>query len=246
MPTLQIQGVSFTFTKDGFALTHYLANPNVMSLRPHVKPDEFTAGMASTWLFGEASGHYQPMAYAYNWRPLAWPLCEGPDTFGQSHFNAAQFSMADGSVRVLSRDIDQGIVEELASAPPLASEEEVRRPERHFELTGNGAKRRRVYYATKPRIRVKGGGESTYIIYAVDGRTAEFAHAAEESEFIESTELDLAGVVDRYPSLTAIEIRPLDDHAAALIRRLRNLRTIITSGADLSDDGIQLLRGNPT
>lgn len=242
MPTVQHPGIDEQFTEDGFTLTHYMANPNLLSLRPHVRMNELTAGASCTWLFGEASGNYQPMAYAYNWRPLAWPLLDGPDSFGIHR--AAQFVMVDGSLQTFSQSTDRQVIETLAAAPPLADRADTLRPTRTFKLTNFRGQRRRITIATSQKVPTKEGGNYE-IIFAASSHTAEYARIPSVNEFIKSTELDLATAVKRYPTLRVIEVSEINDHTVELLAKLPQLETIVCLIPQLSDRGWSQLKSLP-
>ncbi len=63
---LVIPGVDQTFSADGCGLLHYMANSNAMHRNHCVSFDDMTTGTANNWLFGEASGNYQPWGYPFN------------------------------------------------------------------------------------------------------------------------------------------------------------------------------------
>ncbi|MBT4867591.1 MAG: DUF1559 domain-containing protein, partial [Planctomycetaceae bacterium] len=53
---------------NGYALIHYMGNPNLLHRNSSVSFDDCTAGLANTWLLGETAGEYQPWGYPFNWR----------------------------------------------------------------------------------------------------------------------------------------------------------------------------------
>ena len=123
---------SKAYTTDGFALLHYLGNPNLLHRNSSVKLDDLEAGLEETWLLGEVAGNYQPWGYPFNWRPLGTSLNSGPDSYGRPTGDGAMFVMADASVRFLQNEVDPSILKALANAPPVAPAEAVKVPNIHF------------------------------------------------------------------------------------------------------------------
>lgn len=70
------------FTSQGYGLTNYLGNPNLLYRNSNVSIEQMSNGTSHTWLAGEVAGNFQPWGYPFNWRPLGTKLCNGPNSFG--------------------------------------------------------------------------------------------------------------------------------------------------------------------
>jgi hypothetical protein len=127
-------GVSEVCTVNGYGLTHYMGNPNLLHRDSHVKLKEMTAGTSHTWMVGEAAGNYQPWGYPFNWRPLGTQLNAGAAGYGRPSGDEVQLMMADGSVRFLGNDVDPEYLSRLASTPPVAAAEATIVPARRFKF----------------------------------------------------------------------------------------------------------------
>jgi Protein of unknown function (DUF1559) len=124
-------GVEPVFTADGYGLTHYLGNPNVLHRNSCVSLDEMTSGTSNNWLVGEVAGNYQPWGYPFNWRALTWPLNGNVSSYG-AWPDGCHICLADGSVKFFSDKTDRAVIESLATAPPIASAAQTATPETKF------------------------------------------------------------------------------------------------------------------
>ena len=134
MLTTRIPGASQSHSDDGLGLLHYMANPNVFHRNSSVALSDMTNGLQNSWLLGEADGDYAPWAYPFSWRELALPLNSRPGGFGRPTGDGAMFCLADGSVTKIANDVDPIKINKLATAPPVASQERIRKPTRKFRL----------------------------------------------------------------------------------------------------------------
>lgn len=217
-------GVGDTYTRDGFGLTHTMANPNILNCGPGVRMSELTSGLSHSWLFGGVVGEYQPWGYPYNWRKLTWPLNADGGGYGGWR-GGAQFCLADGSVRFVASELDREVLAQLASAPPIAAAELTAVPLRRFDVTDDRVARKREWFEAVPRQPTK-GSIGTDIIYGMDGepRVATLRFTPSEMSKIG---LGLKGVVERYPSLQVLLVGEINEEDAARIAKLRQLRTLI-------------------
>lgn len=123
-------------TNTGYALTHYLGNPNLFYRNSCVEFGQMKNGSAHTWMSGEIAGNFQPWAYPFNWRSLGTKLCDGPESFGFPAWSGGHLLMADGSVSFFSDTMSPELLKRLADAPPVASKEQTAQPTKIFQ-TGN-------------------------------------------------------------------------------------------------------------
>lgn len=129
----EIPGVDARFTSAGFALTHYLGNPNVLHQNSHVAFEDMQDGKTNSWLAGEVMGHFQPWGYPFNWRRLGTRLCNGPDCFGHAPWDGGHLLMADGNVVFYSQETSPEILKQLMNAPPVPTSEQTETPGTRFE-----------------------------------------------------------------------------------------------------------------
>ncbi len=129
-----IPGVDQCYSRDGYGLLHYMANPNAMHRNHCVTFDDMTIGTANNWLFGEASGNYEPWGYPFNWRSLKTPLNNGPDGYGV-WTDGGYICLADGSVRFFSNATDTALLKSLANAPPVATSEQTNVPDHRLDMS---------------------------------------------------------------------------------------------------------------
>src|SRR5262245_60196770 len=73
---------------------------------------------ADTFLVGELGGDFTPWACPYNWRPLT-TLDAVPRTYGRPEGTGGHFLMVDESVRWISPDVSNDVLEALRG-PDLA------------------------------------------------------------------------------------------------------------------------------
>ncbi len=241
VPVASIPGVAEHYTSDRLALLHYMGNPNVLHRNKSVTIDQMTAGTANTWLLGEVSGNYQPWGYPFNWRPLSLPLNSGPDTFGRPTEDGAQFCLADGSVRLCTNEIDPAIINGLATAPPIASPQDVAQPVRLFG-TQSGQGERIV-----TSLHVNEYGARLNQIVCIDGngvpQTAVFSCSGKGGCPAETTE-DVRRLASEYPELRVLIARQwsISDDAADALLSFRALESLYIKDIQLSEAGIRQLR----
>jgi hypothetical protein len=105
-----------TMNDDGYALSHYAANQHVMGPNRGLTFAEITDGTSNTLLVGEVNSLLQPWGAPTNWRDPMLGLNKDPRGFGGDiDPGGVMFSFTDGAVRYLSDDIDQRILDALAT-----------------------------------------------------------------------------------------------------------------------------------
>lgn len=101
---------------DGFGLSHYAANVRVLGPNRPMRLEEITDGISNTLLIGEANTGFRPWGDPVNGRDPAAGIGESPEQFGgPAGTGGATFLMADGSVRVMSEDVDPAVLRALAT-----------------------------------------------------------------------------------------------------------------------------------
>jgi prepilin-type processing-associated H-X9-DG protein len=97
------------------APSHYAGNDQVLGGDSPRRPADFSDGLASTIVMGEAAGRFKPWGHPANVRDLARGINRSPDGFGSPFPGGANFAFADGSVKFLSNQIDPKVLRALAS-----------------------------------------------------------------------------------------------------------------------------------
>jgi prepilin-type processing-associated H-X9-DG protein len=101
---------------DGYGLSHYAANVEVMGPNRSLKLNDITDGTANTLLVGEVNAHFQPWGHPVNWRDPAKGVNRSPHGFGGApEAGGANFVMADGSVRFVSEKVDTMVLRALGT-----------------------------------------------------------------------------------------------------------------------------------
>jgi hypothetical protein len=139
----RIPGRDEIFTTEGWAVTHYAANPALLHRGRYVRFSGLASGKGSYFVVGEISTNVTPFGYPYNWRKLKYPIGD-PDSFN-GWSDGSQFVMGDFSVRWLSNSTDRVEVEALRDAAPLPDPEAYARPARRFMLTKQSPAQPRLY-----------------------------------------------------------------------------------------------------
>jgi len=131
----QSPGAESTYTSEGYALTHYLANASLFYRASNAKFSDVDAGLSHVWFVGEIGSKYQPFGYPYNWRTLEWPLDATSGGFG-GWSDGAHFGMGDGAIRFVSSSVDRSVIEQLANSAAMPDSERTRIPVRLFQCGG--------------------------------------------------------------------------------------------------------------
>lgn len=102
----------------GYPLLHYAANSQVFRSDKTWSLDEISAkdGLTNTILFGEISNHFRPWAAPGSLRDPAAGIGNGPNQFGmEGKAGLVSFGFADGSARLVNRNIDPKILKAWAT-----------------------------------------------------------------------------------------------------------------------------------
>jgi type II secretory pathway pseudopilin PulG len=124
VPVFLNPGVTERVSPEGYALSHYAANSQVLGKNKFLKVADIKDGLSNTILAGEASGSFKPWGSPENVRDPAKGFGTAPDQFGPVIPGRVAFLMGDGSVRTISTSIDPNALKALASPeggeqPPL-------------------------------------------------------------------------------------------------------------------------------
>lgn len=104
------------FDERGFALMHYAGNVHVFPNNRGFRLSDCTDGTSQTLAIGEVAENFQPWLSPYNRRDPADGVNAVPWGFGGPPWQyGAYFSMVDGSVRFVSRDIDRTLLTALGT-----------------------------------------------------------------------------------------------------------------------------------
>lgn len=120
------------FDEDGFGVSHYAGNVNVMPIRTvddeeaseprsfmierGIAMAEITDGTSNTILLGTVGQNFKPWGHPANVRDPAVGINRSPDGFGgPAQWQGAQFAMCDGSVRFISEHTDPAVLAALGT-----------------------------------------------------------------------------------------------------------------------------------
>ena len=106
-----------TFNSKGYALSHYTANSRVMGLNQssNLLGISLADGMSYTILLGEINANFPAWGSTTNMRDPAKGLHGGPDSFGSPTAKGVPVIFADGSCRLLNKNIDPKILKALST-----------------------------------------------------------------------------------------------------------------------------------
>ncbi len=240
-----ISGVDQTFSTDGYALLHYMANPNAMHRNHCISFDDMTPGTANSWLFGEASGNYQPWGYPFNWRTLNTPLNSGPDGYGVWP-DGGQICLADGSVRFFSNAADTTLLKSLANAPPIATSAQTTKSEHRQESPAIAM--REVWFEADIEIMAK-SRHGTLISYdRFDTPYCADLWRREDTpawNVDHTMQIDLAGVLKNFPEIRILKVWAVNDEDAKLIAEFQYLEFLEATDFELTEKGRAILEARP-
>jgi hypothetical protein len=240
-PSYWLPGVDPKFTADGgYALIHYMGNPNLLHRNSSVSFDDCTAGLANTWFVGEAQGNYQPWGYPFNWRPLGTRLSSGPDSFGRPTGDGAFILTVDGSVRFFSNETSANVLKALANAPPIAKAELLIRPEAYFEYASSSGWTREGIDLDEHDP----NGLSAVITIDSKGVPRRVYFSGKSKASARPAKLnDIKRIAAKYPDLReSISCPTVDDRMAAALSAFTKLETLRTVSVTVSDRGAQSLK----
>lgn len=241
------------FTSEGFGVTHYLGNPNVLHRNTTTSFSEMTTGTAHNWLVGEVSSGFQPFAYPFNWRELRIPFNDGKGSYG-SVDDSTNICLADGSVSTLSDKTDQEVVRQLAKAPPVATDDAKALPSRVFRNSPTTNWTREFFLAAGEDNTIKNSGEiGTTLHFDPQGQldTANLYSSPDGNAAYNvdgKTRIDLYGIVEAFPEVRVLLLNgtSLTDDAAAAIASCSRIETVVAHRIQVSDAGREHLRKCPT
>jgi hypothetical protein len=110
-----------TRDSNGFVLTHYAANSNVLFPNSSQSIDEISDGLSQTILAGEIAEDFPPYAQPGNWRDPAIGINASPRSFGRPTRDGAYLLMADGAVLWIPNSVDATVLRALST--PAGSDE---------------------------------------------------------------------------------------------------------------------------
>lgn len=229
-------GIVEVATTEGYALTHYQANPNLLYRNSHVRFEDMPEGLEQTWLMGEVAGRYQPQGYPFNWRPLGDCLNCGPESYGSPSGLVSCFLFADASVRIISNDVSADVLTAMAADCRRPDDEATAVPDRRFE-----------YVKQRRAVGVLGSSEDDPFNtpYATIGYDAE--GVAESAVFLGRSDVptldDVETVISRCPEIRELINAPvIDDKVSRMLVKLHSLEVLTTHGVDVSDAGLADLK----
>lgn len=243
---LQIPGIADSFTIEGYWLMHYMGNPNIFHRSHSVRFEEMTSGLSNTWLVGEVDGKYQPWGYPFNWRPLKLPFNQLNGSYG-AWPDGFHLCFADGSVRFLSNQTAEFVVQSLESAPPIATAEQTVVPNRTFQSSKISFKQ--LSFGSENSDPRDFQGIEIFFDESERPVNADLSRLPHNVVYGKDSRqrIDLVGVCQNYTDIREL-IYPscvLDDANAKLLVGLQKLDTLYVSEIALTSDGIACLRSLP-
>lgn len=110
------------FDERDFAFSHYAGNVHIFPNNHGMRIDKVTDGTSNTLAIGEVAENFQAWASPWNRRDPTDGINDVPWGFGGPTWQeGAQFGLVDGSVRLISRNIDRKILKALGT--PSGGEE---------------------------------------------------------------------------------------------------------------------------
>lgn len=221
---------------EGYGLIHYAANPNVIHRNHCVTLKEMTAGMSETFLIGEAGADFLPWGYPFNWRPLGDAINQSPGGYGLPGRAITFFTMADGSVRSLSPDVDHQLLQTWDIAPPIATAEQAKLPPRPAKFRSTGARRELVRVGSF-RADVRIHPDTHELTVSIDSDKLSDPDDAPTPANIESA------IVRRFQECTSLSVPiPLNRALANVLCRLPSLTHLEAEGLVEVDEVIPILK----
>jgi hypothetical protein len=98
---------------NGYALAHYAANSRLISEERRTRIGDIRDGTSNTFIVGMVDAGFKPWGDPSNHRDPATGVGGGPQAFGSPHVGTVYFLMADGSVQMISKDIDPHVLEQM-------------------------------------------------------------------------------------------------------------------------------------
>ncbi len=245
IPSYQRPSADRRFTTEGFALTHYMANPRLIHRQSDVSMDRLKRPADDVWLFGEVAGGYVPWGYPFGWRQLSWPIGGDSNSYG-GWPQGAQFVTAGGAVRLVSTTVDRQLVEQMTNAGPEVPAPLIEVPQHEFQTVRHPS-REPTYYPSPSESQMLSkwpGGTTVYFDAAGNAEVIRIIASRNDPHLIG---LDINVTVDRYPQarMLVLDGLPLTDPVAASINRLRELEVLVVDSWALTAEGTEVLANLP-
>jgi type II secretory pathway pseudopilin PulG len=122
-----VPGSSPVETAEGYGMSQYAANSNLMHRNSSVRIAQITHGTANVLMLGETAGEYRPWGCSWNWRTPQTPFGP-PATFGNQIASGTQFVLADGNVKLLNPNIDPKVLQQISDSGYVPRSEDLVRP----------------------------------------------------------------------------------------------------------------------
>ena len=100
-------------TADGYAMTHYEGNVKLYVDGEGVKFRNITDGTSNTMMAGDVDANFHAWADPAGNRDLSLGINTDPNGFGSKHTGGAQFVFCDGSVRFISENTAQNVLDAM-------------------------------------------------------------------------------------------------------------------------------------
>ncbi len=111
-----ILGWEGQFDERGLALMHYAGNVRVFPVNRSLRISDIRDGTSNTLFVGEVAERFQPWASPWNVRDPADGINRVPWGFGgPPGQSGAQFLLCDGTVRLISRQVDPAVLKALST-----------------------------------------------------------------------------------------------------------------------------------
>ena len=205
------------YTKEGYGITCYHANPALLYRDSKVNLSDLPTGRSNIWLAGEIKGNHTPFGYPYNWRALSHPINFGPDSFGGWQ-DGATFVLADGSIKFIKNNIDESVLKNIANTVPLPAMELYDIPSRRFEC-GAASSQLKIECPEIKDEHSKGGPPHSVVYFSADER-------ADFIDFVHGI-VNVEEVIKNYPQAKTLRAAyPQNQNELELICGLKELETL--------------------
>lgn len=236
----QIPGVREVATREGFYVTHYMANPSLFHRNSNRSMSDIHRGTSHSWLAGEVEGAYQPWAYPFNWRELRLPFNETGASFGRPTGDGVLLLRADAAVDFIANSIEPAVLDAITNNPPLpdASLRDV--PARSFELVHERDTFRWEY---RPLYEVEEEGPDVIACVNTSGQ-AEFLEIRHNHHGLSRGVYgdDIRAAIRFYPDAKIFLLPiPLDDQTARVLSHMTAIEHLYAPVLILSRKGLKSL-----
>lgn len=121
VPDFRMPGGEIKTTEDGFGINHFAANMHAFGKNSSLRISAIRTGTSNTIAIGECGEGFQPWGKPGNWRDPGRGINGGPQTFGHTRRDSANFLMFDGSTRQISATTSPDILKQLSGAGQIDS-----------------------------------------------------------------------------------------------------------------------------